>query len=112
MADRTLTGWHQPLGHGGYMVGRRRVTRAQFKRAINHQRNGALQRSRTVRGRKRAILHAFPLQGCDHEFSYREDWSGDPGVINGTFTISWVECEFCGAKREARDEDIPTYDDF
>lgn len=103
--------WSAPLNHGGYMVGRRRVTRAQFKRAINHQRNGALARSRTVRGRKRAVLNAFPLQGCEHEYSYREDMIGDCGVINGTYTECWLECDHCGARKAASYEDRPTYDD-
>lgn len=105
-------GWNQPLNHGGYMVGRRRVTRAQFKRAINHQRNGALSRSRSVRGRKRAVLSAFPLRGCDHEYSYREDVIGDYGVINGTYTECWLECDYCGARKHAADEDRPVYDDY
>lgn len=105
-------GWNPPIGRGAYMVGRRLVTRAQFKRAINHQRNGALRRSSTVRGRKQAILHAFPLTACDHDFSYQEDTIGDYGVINGTYTERWLECDHCGAKKPASYEDRPTYDDY
>ena len=88
------------------------VTRAQFKRATNHHRGGPLQRLRGARGRKRAVMAAFPLRGCEHDFTYREDWYGDPGVINGTCTERWLECECCGATRPATYEDAPSYDDF
>lgn len=105
-------GWNPPLGHGAYMVGRQRVTRAEFKRAINHQRSGALRRIRGARGRKRSILTAFPLEACEHEFSYQEDTVGDYGVINGTYTERWLECDHCGTKRPASYEDQPSYDDY
>jgi hypothetical protein len=36
------------------------------------------------------------IADCDHDWEYRQDWSGDPEVINGTFTVYWKECRVCG----------------
>lgn len=77
-------------------------------------RSSPIARSRTARGRKAAVLARRPLIGCWHDWAYREDWIGDPGVINGTATICWLECEMCGAEKPARYEDRPSddYDDY
>jgi hypothetical protein len=88
------------------------ATRAQFKRATSRHRGAPLKRHRGARGRKRAILEAVPLRGCWHEFSYREDWEGDPGVIGGTRSLCWLECDCCGEQRSASHEDRPSYDDY
>lgn len=48
---------------------------------------------------------------CDHEWEYHEDWAGDPSVINGTYTIRWMQCSVCKKTREATIDDIPS-DDF
>lgn len=60
---------------------------------------------RGASGRKRALDRRQDWRGCEHEFEYREDWEGDPGVINGTNTLRWLECN-CGATRPASYEDI------
>lgn len=106
-------GWiapHHPRSM--FSIAGRQATRAQFNRATGRHRGRPLQRKPGARGRKRAILAAYPLRGCEHDFSYHEDWEGDPGVINGTSTICWLECDHCGATRPATREDAPAYDDW
>jgi hypothetical protein len=105
--------WKPPLGnYDSYRIGRREVTRSEYKRHTKHQRNGALARGRGVRARKTAILWAFPLTGCEHEYSYHEDVIGDYGVINGTYTERWLECDNCGDRKAASHDDAPSYDDY
>lgn len=48
----------------------------------------------------------------EHEWTYKEDWEGDPEVIGGTHTLCWLECENCGAQKEASYEDRSSYDDY
>lgn len=67
----------------------------------------AIQRLRGARGRKRALDWRRPLRGCDHEWEYGEDTIGDFGVINGTYTECWIECQHCGERRAASYEDRP-----
>lgn len=95
-----------------YWIGPREVTRAQFYAHTGRYRSAPLARGRTARARKASVLASRPLAACWHDYSYREDWIGDAGVINGTMTIRWLECEHCGAKKEASYEDRPSYDDW
>lgn len=48
----------------------------------------------------------------DHDWEYKEDWYGDPGVINGTCTICWLECANCGEQKAATESDRPDYSDY
>lgn len=41
-------------------------------------------------------------QECDHEWHRKSDWYGDPGVVNGTMSFTFLECSECG---ETRDDD-------
>ena len=34
--------------------------------------------------------------GFDHDWQWRHDWDGDPGVINGTRSWSVRVCRVCG----------------
>lgn len=78
--------------------------RADFNR-------GTVAMARGARGRKRAIFRAFSMpNGCEHDWEYKEDWEGDPGVINGTRTISWLECCNCHREKPAGEHDRPDYD--
>jgi hypothetical protein len=45
----------------------------------------------------------------DHDWEWRSDWYGDPGVINGTADCSAWHCRVCGAVDAKRDP--PTFDD-
>jgi hypothetical protein len=49
--------------------------------------------------------------GFDHDWQYTSDWSGDPGVIGGTYNIYTKRCRACGHEEECGPEDMPTLDD-
>jgi hypothetical protein len=114
--------WSAPLPqYGGYLIGdgkgrTRSVTRSQYRansRRLGYlHRSMALRRLRGARGRKRAVLAAFPLRGCEHEYSYHEDTIGADDVINGTYTECWLECDHCGARQAADWRDAPYDDDW
>lgn len=36
----------------------------------------------------------------DHKWKTVTDWYGDPNVINGTCTIYFKECDYCGATKD------------
>jgi len=42
----------------------------------------------------------------DHEFTLQSDTIGDYSVIGGTQTYHWLECENCGAEKEATHADL------
>lgn len=46
----------------------------------------------------------------DHDWKYIADWSGDPGVVNGTYDFGYWECRVCGLIDEER-EPPTSYDD-
>lgn len=99
-----------------HWINNRPATQAQHRRALQRiQPTGtrwALARGAGARRRKQALDGRRALRGCDHDFEYREDWEGDPGVINGTHTLCWLECMHCGAERSASYDDGPSYDDY
>lgn len=99
-----------------YWVDGRRVTRAQWRRAwaILYPTGSRwpVPKGASHRRRKQALDGRRALKGCEHDFEYREDWEGDPGVINGTHTICWLECMHCGTERPGSYEDAPSYDDY
>lgn len=37
----------------------------------------------------------------DHDWKLVSDWGGDPGVINGTFDCSYLECRVCGEENHS-----------
>jgi hypothetical protein len=47
----------------------------------------------------------------DHDWVFKQDVIGDYGVVNGTQTICWMECENCGEEKEADYSDYPSSDD-
>ena len=49
--------------------------------------------------------------GFDHDWEYRTDWAGDPGVINGTYNIYTRVCRACGAEEPVNALDMPTIDE-
>jgi hypothetical protein len=97
---------------GAFYIGAEQVTPAAFFRHTKKYQGAPIRRARGPAGRKRALIASQPRTGCEHEYGYHEDWGGDPGVINGTFTICWLECDHCGAQRPASYEDRPCYDDY
>lgn len=42
----------------------------------------------------------------DHDWQLVRDWAGDPGVINGTYDIVYMQCTQCGKERDATYDDI------
>lgn len=103
--------------HGDLLVvNGRSSTMAQYRRALERQQppepRWPLPLAAGGRGRKRAVDGRRALRGCDHDFEYREDWEGDPGVINGTHTLCWLECMHCGEERSASYDDRPSHDDY
>ena len=48
----------------------------------------------------------------DHDWEYKSDWYGDPGVINGTADIYFRRCRVCGKEEQVSAEDMPTYEDY
>lgn len=107
-------------GRGGqtlaFWVNDRPATRAQYRRALSIiQPTGhrwPVLKGASPRRRKRALDGRRALKGCEHDFEYREDWEGDPGVINGTHTLCWLECMHCGTERPADYDDRPSYEDY
>ena len=49
--------------------------------------------------------------GFDHDWEYKSDWYGDPGVINGTADIYFRRCRQCGVEEDVSALDMPTFDD-
>lgn len=52
------------------------------------------------------------MPGNDHDYRVIEDWAGDPGVINGTYSWTEVRCRHCRHVLEDADptdyfDDIP-----
>ena len=68
--------------------------------------------NRKQRMQNRGTALRLTQQVCDHDWTLRVDESGDPGVVNGTYTEYWLECEICGAQRAAESEDLYGYDDY
>lgn len=107
-------------GYGGdslaFWVNGRPASLPQYRRAWSilypSGRRWPLPKNAGLRQRKRALDGRRALKGCEHEFEYREDWEGDPGVINGTHTLCWLECIHCGSERPASLDDAPCYDDW
>lgn len=81
---------------GRFWIGEKQVTESQFKKFTRKYNSRPLKRGLSVRSRKRAILAAREWVPCFHDFEFRSDWEGDPGVVNGTHTVMWLECA-CGA---------------
>lgn len=44
----------------------------------------------------------------DHDWEWHSDWSGDPGVVNGTYDCGYWECSVCGYQDP--DKEPPQYD--
>lgn len=47
----------------------------------------------------------------DHDWKYKSDWSGDPGVIGGTYTFYSRACSACGKMESVSHDDMP-YEDW
>lgn len=107
---------HARRGFDGYRVNGKPATRAQYRRALSiilpTGPRWPMPKRRGARGRKAAIDGRRRFFGCYHDYAYREDWEGDPGVIGGTHTLRWLECTQCGAQLPASYEDAPCYDDY
>ena len=53
------------------------------------------------------------LTEVDHDWTLRSETYGDDGVINGTATNVWLECENCGHQKEPGPHDLDDdYDDW
>lgn len=90
----------------------KQVTAAAFFRHANKYKSSPVPRVRSARRRKLALISSRPLVPCEHDYVYHEDTIGDYGVVNGTYTERWLQCEYCDKTLPATYEDAPSYDDY
>lgn len=52
------------------------------------------------------------IDPCEHDWKRKHDWEGDPGVIGGVNSFTYLECSICGEQIEDDGSYVDYEDDY